>query len=77
MDWQAGRLESGLRNEAPWVGLLEKFPELRDVCGAFRALRSESLGAIQARLIDLYSRHCAEWARFPARERLEMERKVA
>jgi len=77
MDWQVGRIERNLGNSSPWPNLLVEFPELRDACDAFSTLKRESLDAIQAKIIRLYSKHCVEWACFPARSRLHIQRKVA
>jgi len=77
MDWQVGRLERALRSQSPWTELIIEFPDLRETCTSLAALSGESCNEVQAKLIRLYSKHCAEWALLPARNRLQAEREAA
>lgn len=77
MDWQVGRLERALGSKSPWIELIIEFPDLRETCTSLATLTGESCNEIQERLIRLYSKYCAEWASFPARNRLQVAREAA
>jgi 7-cyano-7-deazaguanine synthase in queuosine biosynthesis len=77
MDWQVGRLERALGSQSPWTELIIEFPDLRETCTSLATLTGESCNEVQEKLIRLYSKHCAEWASFPARNRLQVEREAA
>jgi hypothetical protein len=77
MDWQVGRLERALGSQSPWTELVIEFPDLRETCTSLATLAGESCHEVQEKLIRLYSKHCAEWASFPARNRLQVERRAA
>ena len=70
-------IKRALGSKSPWIELIIEFPDLRETCTSLATLTGESCNEIQERLIRLYSKYCAEWASFPARNRLQVAREAA
>ena len=63
---QVGALRRALDRPEPWRALSRAYPQLVEIA-ASAATAIESPAAVEARLVGLYRRYCAEWDDFPVR----------
>lgn len=70
MEWQYSRISRALYQKEPWRGLVEEFPQLREVVDEMCRRKGANAMNLKSALVRLYSQHATEWESFSARNSL-------
>ena len=73
MEWQYSRIGRALYQKEPWRGLVEEFPQLREVVDETCRRKEANAMNLKRALVRLYSQHAMEWESFSARNCLRTE----
>ena len=73
MEWQFSRISRALYQKEPWRGLVEEFPQLREVVDEMCRRKGANAMNLKSALVRLYRQHATEWESFSARNSLHTE----
>lgn len=78
MEWQYQIIKRCLLSEYPWQSLVYEYPILQSIVSELSTHQNIQDDDIQNKILDLYSKYCAEWKTFSARyNHINRNRKAA